>query len=148
MPTKTQNPDLTDQYAEPRPRQPSTTKTSSTKQDPDLADQARHSNPLSNTATHPFRFKPLSNPSEPSEPSPAHPTRRSTLIQTHHQQIPTHHHAQIKPQTQPSSGASLEREREMWDERKRDFAWSGRRRERVGVRGREDWRRENHGIKN
>ena len=161
MPTKTQNPDLTDQYAEPRPRQPSTTKTSSTKQDPDLADQARHSNPWSNTTTHPLRFKPLSNPSEPSEPSPAthpfqfkplsnplepspaNPARQSTPIQTHHRLIPTHHHAQIKPRTQPSSDASLEREREMWDERKRDFAWSGRRRDRVGVRGREDWRREN-----
>ena len=109
-------------------------------QNPDLADQARHSNPWSNTTTHPLRFKPLSNPSEPSL---ANPTRRSTLIQTHHQLILTHHHAQIKPRTQPSSDASLEWEREMWDERKRDFARIGRRRDRMGVRGREDWRREN-----
>ena len=156
----------TDQNVEPRPRRPSTTKTCSTKQDPNLANQAWYNNPRSNTATYPLRFKPLSNPSEPSEPSPAthplrfkplsnpsepspaHPACRSTMIQTHHQLIPTHHHAQIKPWTQPSSGASLEREREMWDERKRDFAWSGRWRDRVGVRGRDDWRRENHGIKN
>ena len=46
---------------------------------------------------------------------------RSTPIQTYHQPILAHHHAQIKPQTQPSSGASLERER-VRTERKRDFA--------------------------
>ena len=69
-----------------------------------------------------LQFKPLSNPLEPSEPSPTNPARQSTLIQTHHQPIPSHHHAQIKPWTQPNSNASLEREREMWDERKRDFA--------------------------
>ena len=85
-----------DQNAKPKPRRPSMTKTSLTKHDPNLADQARHSNQRLNTATHPLRFKPLLNPSEP---SPANPSHRSMPIQTHHQSIPTQHHVQIKPRT-------------------------------------------------
>ena len=88
---------------------------------------------------------------KPRKPIPQTHSNEPTTPQTHssnplrrtHQSIPTHHYAQIKPQTQPSSGASLEQGREIWDERKRDFARSRRRRDRVGVRGREDWRREN-----
>ena len=48
--------------------------------------------------------------------TPIHETQKthsSNPLQRAHQPIPTHHHAQIKPRTQPSFGASLEREREM-----------------------------------
>ena len=102
-------------------------------QNPDLADQARHSNPPSPIQTFVKPIGAIS--SKPNPPIHTDPNPPST--------DPNHHRAQIKPQTQPSSDASLEWEREMWDERKRDFARIGRRRDRVGVRGREDWRREN-----
>ena len=69
--------------------------------------------------------KPTINQSTPIHHQPIHADPPSELystpIQTHHQPIPVHHHAQIKPRTQPSSGASLERER-VRTERKRDFA--------------------------